>query len=231
MTHWRTIGIIGGMGPAASADFLARLVAAVPAASDAEHPRILLESNPQVPDRNAAQAGTGPSPGPALAAIARRLATAGAELLVMPCNAAHGWAPDIIAATPLPFVHLIDAAVAAAVATGARRVGLLAVGATLGARLYHQRLEALGIRVLTPDAASQAEVAALVARVKAGDAGPQVRAGMAALAAALAAQGAEAIIAACTEVPLVLGQADVPVPLIDATAALVAATLLAASPA
>ena len=225
MTRWQTIGVIGGMGPAATADFLSRLVIASGAARDEDHPRVLIDSNPAVPDRNAARAGQGPSPGPVLAAMAQGLAAAGATILAMPCNAAHGWAADIVAATDAQFVDMIDAAVAEAAATGARRIGIIAVGATLDAHLYHDRLAALGIASLDCD---RAVVQPLVTAIKSGDTGPAIRAALAAEAARLTAAGADAIIAACTEVPLVLGSAAVPY--IDATAALVRATLAAAKP-
>lgn len=212
------------MGPAATADFLARLVRGVVAADDSDHPRILVDSNPHVPDRNAALAGTGPSPGPALAAMARGLAAQGAEILAMPCNAAHGWADDIRAATPLPFIDMVAASVARL--QGARLVGLIAVAATLDARLYHRPLEAAGLAVIEPD---RAAVADLVARVKAGDTGPAAQDAAAALAAGLVARGADRLLAACTEIPLVLGQAHCTVPLVETTQALADATLAAAA--
>ena len=226
MSLWRPIGIIGGMGPAATADFLARLVAGVGAAGDSDHPRVFIDSNPHVPDRNAARDGRGPAPGPVLAAMARGLVAQGAEVLAMPCNAAHGWAADIIAATPVRFVSMIDAAVAAAVAQGAKRVGIMAVGATLDARLYQDRLAAAGIASTECD---PAVVQPLVTAIKAGDRSPAVRAALAAEAARLAAAGADAVIAACTEIPLALTAGDVPVAFVDATAALVTATLAAAN--
>jgi aspartate racemase len=222
---WRTIGVLGGMGPAATADFLARLVIAVGAVDDRGHPRILVDSNPHVPDRNAARRGEGPSPGPALAAMARGLEAQGANLLAMPCNAAHGWADDIRAATPLPFIDMVAAAAHEAAATGARRIGVIAVEATLESGLYHRPLAAAGVHVVEPGAEA---VRRLVARVKGGDTGPEARAAARALADELAAAGAGAVIAACTEIPLVLEAAASPVPFIDSTAALVRATLAAA---
>ncbi|TRW18338.1 amino acid racemase [Glacieibacterium frigidum] len=213
------------MGPAATLDFLVRLHAATPAQGDADHLRVITDSDPRVPGRNAALSGDGPSPGPPLAAMARGLVTAGAELLAMPCNAAHGWANEIVAATPVPFVSMIDAAVAAVLASGARTVGVLAADATLRSGLYRNALTAHGIAVI--DVAS-ADFMPVLARIKGGDTGPAVRAAMAALAAGLVAQGADAVLAACTEVPLVLSPADVAVPLIDATGALVDAVLAAA---
>jgi aspartate racemase len=222
---WRTIGVIGGMGPAATADFLTRLVAAVGAADDRGHPRILVDSNPQVPDRNAARRGEGPSPGPALAAMARGLEAQGAELLAMPCNAAHGWADEIRTASRQPFIDMVEAAAGEAAATGARRIGVIAVDATLESRLYHRPLEAAGLALLAPDATA---VRRLVQRVKAGETGPDPRREARAIAEALAAAGAGAVIAACTEIPLVLDAGACPVPFIDSTAALVRATIAAA---
>jgi aspartate racemase len=191
----------------------------VAAASDADHPRVLVDSNPDVPDRNAAALGHGPSPGPVLAAMAQGLVAQGAELLAMPCNAAHGWADAITAA---PFVSMIDAAVAEAMAHKPQRIGVLAVGATLALDLYGR---ASPVPVLAGDLAV---VQPAVNAIKAGDRSAATRAALAGEAARLAAEGAQVIIAACTEVPLLLAQGDVPVPLIDSTAALARATLAAA---
>ena len=223
MTRWRTIGVIGGMGPAATVDFLARLTTAVGAEDDSGHPRVLVDSNPHVPSRAAARLGTGPSPGPALAAMARGLEAQGAELLAMPCNAAHGWAADIRAATSIPFVDMV-AATAARIG-GARRVGLIAVAPTVDARLYHQHFEQAGAEVIV---APREAVAALVARVKAGDTGDGARAEIAEIAQGLADSGADLLIGACTEIPLVLDARNSPLPLLSSTAILVDAVLEAA---
>jgi aspartate racemase len=223
---WRTIGILGGMGPAASADFLTMLVGAVKATRDEAHPRVLLESNPHVPDRNAALAG-GASPGPVLAAMAGRLLASGAQVLAMPCNAAHGWADAVrdVLTGDATFIDLIETGVAATLACAPKTVGLLAVGATHDLRLYHAPLEAAGVRVIAPPAYA---VAALVARVKGGDTGPAARSAATRLAVRLAEDGADVVLAACTEIPLVLDAGNCPVPLVDVTAALVKATLAAA---
>ena len=222
-SNWKTVGVLGGMGPAATLDFLTRLHAATPASGDADHLRVITDSNPRVPGRNAALSGDGPSPGPALAAMARGLVVAGAELLAMPCNAAHAWAAEI-AGAGVPFISMIDAAAAAVRASGARRVGVLAADATLRSRLYH---DALG--ELTVIEVASADFMPVLLRIKAGDTGVEVRAVMAALAAGLVARGADTLLAACTEVPLVLEPTDVAVPFVDATGALVTAVLAAAT--
>ncbi len=222
----KTVGVIGGMGPAATLDFLVKLHAATPVASEADHLHVITDNHPRRADRNAAMRADGPSPAPSLVTTARLLAAAGAQVLVMPCNAAHAWAGEIIAAVPVPFVSMIAAAVAGARAAvpGATRVGLLAVEATHAARLYHDGFGD-GVTILAPDMAT---FMPLIFAVKAGDTGPAVRAAMAAEAAALVAAGAQVLLAACTEVPLVFGPGDASVPVVSATDALVAATLAAA---
>ncbi len=223
----KTVGVIGGMGPAATLDFLCKLHAATPATSDADHLHVITDNDPRRADRNAAMRADGQSPAPSIVATVHALIAAGAEVLVMPCNAAHAWAGDVTAAAgPVPFVSIIAAAVAAsrAAVPGVTRVGLLAVEATHEARLYH---DGFGpeVTIVAPDMAA---FMPLIFAVKAGDTGPATRAAMAAQGAALVAAGAQVLVAACTEVPLVFGPGDASVPVVSATDALVTATLAAA---
>lgn len=204
----KTLGVLGGMGPAATVAFLARLQALTPATGDADHIRVLMDLNPHVPDRNT-------RPGEAeveLGAMARRLAAAGAEVLAMPCNTAHAQAAGIRAAG-LPFIDMIAATTAAAKATGAAAIGVLATGG--GRALYAPALTAAGLTPVLLAEADQARFMALVYAVKAGDVGPERRAEMRALGQALLAAGAGAVIAGCTEVPLLLDAGDLDAPLVD----------------
>lgn len=213
------------MGPAATFDFCARLTAAMPATRDQDHPRILVDCDPRVPDRNAAQRGEGPSPGAYLAAMARGLRAAGAEVLAMPCNTAHAYRAEIEAAAPGPFVDIIAATTEVALRGGAARVGVLAVDGCLGAGLYQDALVARGARPILLDAPAQAAFMQTVYRIKAGHRGAGERAAMTGFVAALLDAGAAALVAGCTEVGLVLTQADVEAPLVDSLDALVAATI------
>lgn len=222
----RTIGVIGGMGPAATLDFLVKLHAATPATADGDHLHVITDNDPRRADRNSAMRADGPSPAPSLIATARGLAAMGAELLAMPCNAAHAWAAEIAAATPLPLVSMIDAAVADTVATGRTAVGLLAVEATVAAGIYTRGFAAAGIEILSPD---MDVFMPLIYRIKAGDTGDHIRTAMAAQAQALVDAGADVILAACTEVPLVFARADIGVPVVSATDALVRAVLARAT--
>ena len=223
----KTVGVIGGMGPAATLDFLVKLHAATPARADFDHLHVVTDNDPRRADRNAAMAADGPSPAPSMVATTRRLIAFGAEVLAMPCNAAHAWAGEVVAAAgDVPFVDMIAAAVAATrvAVPGVTRVGLLGVEATHAARLYHDGFGP-GVTILAPD---MAVFMPLIYAVKAGDTGPAVRAAMAAQAGSLVAAGAQVLLAACTEVPLVFGPGDASMPVVSATDALVAATLAAA---
>src|SRR5690606_20328067 len=165
------IGILGGLGPAATLDLYAKVLALTPAASDQDHVRLIIDADPQVPDRNESVAGSGPSSAPALVAKALRLKAAGAELLVMPCNAAHAYSAEIEATTGLRLISIVGEALKAAqaAAPGARRIGLLATSGTLQAGIYQRALEARGLEAVTLDSLSLASFMDVIYRVKAGE--------------------------------------------------------------
>ena len=218
------------MGPEATLDFFARILAATPADADQDHLHLLIDNRPQVPNRNEAVAGTGPSPAPVLAEMARGLEAAGADLLVMPCNAAHAFADAIRSAVGIPFLDMIDATADATLrrVPGIERVGVLAAAGALDAGLYGKAFEERGVRALAPEGDRREAFMDLLYAVKRGEKGTAVRAAMAELAADLVAAGAQAVVAGCTEVPLVLAAGDVGVPLVNSTDVLVEITIAAA---
>ena len=226
----KVVGVLGGMGPAATLDFYARVIAATKANRDQDHIRLIIDSNPQVPDRNAAVAGLGPSPAPALIAMANGLKRAGADVLVMPCNTAHAFLDDISHAIDLPLISIIDATAADLKRShpNIRRTGILASTGCLDAGLYQKALAAYGVDAVIPRTETRTLFMQALARIKTGDLGPAAKREMQTVAEALIADGAEALIAACTEVPLVLSQGDTTVPLLNSTDSLVAATIAAA---
>jgi aspartate racemase len=206
----KILGVLGGMGPAATLDFLARLQAATPASRDQDHIRVLVDINPQVPDRN----DPGNEPGPMLAAMAKGLADGGAQVLAIACNTAHAYAREVREASGLPLVDMIDAACVSARNGGARKVGVLATGLAVG--LYTERLTGMGIEAISLSKAKQEWFMSLLYRIKAGDLSEEIENEMALVAYSLADAGAEAVIAGCTEVPLVLDSDALEIPLIDA---------------
>jgi len=220
-----TVGVLGGMGPEATVDFMTRMIAATPASCDQEHIRMLVDHNPGIPDRHAAIAGTGPDIGPELAAMARGLEAAGADFLVMVCNTAHAYTEAIRAAVRIPFVSIVDVVMAAVAEHPARTVGIMAADGCLQAGLYQHALAAVGREPLLWTAAEQERFMALLWRIKAGERGPEVRAGLQALAASLEFAGAELLLAGCTEIPLVLEQGATGIELLSSTDLLVRHTL------
>ena len=216
----KTIGILGGMGPEAGASFFERLIREAAARRDQEHPPVLLFSLPQVPDRTEAILGGGPSPVPAIRRGIRTLARAGAHFAVIPCISAHAFYAWIARDSPIPILSLVDATLAGIkrMKPAPQKVGLLATSGTVRSGTLAKAFEAAGLEVLTPSARDQRKVmTAIYGRegVKAGvNEGPPRRL-LVEVANGLVDRGAQAIVAGCTEVPLALRPADLPVPLID----------------
>lgn len=229
------LGVVGGMGPLATADFLAKLTASTPARFDQQHIPVLLYGDCATPDRTAHVLGQGPSPLPQLLAAVSFLDAAGVSAIAVPCNSAHCWYDEMAAAARAPLLHIVDAS-ARQVRVGcpaARSVGVLSTEGTARMGIYASRLQALGLSPLAPNADEFATlVTPGIADVKAGDltaaADKFERA-----AAALFARGAEAIILGCTEIPLGMGEPlrRDPLRFIDSTQALVNAVLARMRPA
>jgi aspartate racemase len=220
------VGILGGMGPLATIDFMRKMLDATPARNDQDHVPVVVSSVPQIPDRTAAFRGEGESPLDAMVASGRRLVRAGAALLVMPCNTAHLWFDELQQALGVPMLHLVDAALEDAVASvGAeRRIGLLATDATLASGLYLNRRTPAGaahdIHWQLPTADEMTRwVLPGIAAVKAGRL-PEAGEPLTQAVLALQRRGAAAVVLGCTEIPLALDAAHVSLPLIDATASL-----------
>lgn len=205
-----TLGVLGGMGPAATLEFLAKLQAYTPAERDQDHIRVLVDINPKVPDRNVPGSGAGP----VLAEMAGALAGAGADVLAIACNTAHAHADLIQRACGLPLIDLIETGARAARETGAMRAGVLGTRGAL--KLYREYLAAQAMGLVTLDSERQEAFMQVLYKIKAGDTGKEVQREMKTLADALVKAGAECVIAGCTEVPLVLGPEDLRVEFIDA---------------
>lgn len=212
------IGILGGMGPAATADFYTKLVAITPGSSDQDHLRTVIWSDPTIPDRTEALLGDGVDPTPWLLDGSRVLREAGATVIAIPCNTAHAFVPRITDHVGLPIVHMIGE-VARHLTTLRPRVhtaGLLATTGTVRAGLYQERLDSFGIRLVLPDATSQDhEVMTAIHAVKAGTHDDTTIALLSRAARHLTEQGAQVVIAGCTEIPLGLPTDAVDVPLVD----------------
>lgn len=223
------LGVIGGMGPLATADFLAKLALATPAACDQAHIPVLMVGDCGTPDRSAALAGDGPSPLPRLLAAVDFLAAEGVELIAMPCNSAHAWYGELAERSARPVLNIIDACIERIRCRqrSARRIGVLSTEGTACQGIYSRRLAAQGFEAIVPTAAEFSRwVTPGIARVKA-NAPAEAQALLQAGADALFARGAEVVILGCTEIPVALQDTTRALPdrYVDSTAALVAAVL------
>lgn len=203
------LGVLGGMGPLATVDFLRKLIEETPAERDQDHIPVVVYSVPQIPDRPSAIVGDGPSPLPAMLEGVCVLKQAGARAIAIPCNTAHYWYDDIARAAGMPVLHIADAACAelGRRRPGARRVGLMGTDGTLAAGFLQARLSERRLEALLNTADEQARwVLPAIAAVKRGDLDTAHRLVVQACAA-LEGRGAEAIVLACTEIPLAVAHA------------------------
>lgn len=223
------VGVVGGVGPLATAYFLQRVVVSTQAERDQDHVNLLVLNHAAIPDRTAFVLGDSPQdPGPVLARDALRLERFGVDFLVMPCNTAHYFTQQVLEAITVPFVSIIDVTVSAAIerAPGLGAVGLLATAGTVASRVYHDAFAARGVEVLTPDDADQAVVSSIIY--------DQVKAGLPAdvdalrsVAGRLVERGAGVVVLGCTELSVaavdhdLLGEA----PFLDSMDQLVRATI------
>ncbi len=223
----RLVGVIGGMGPEATVDFMAKVIAATPAQDDQDHIRMLVEHNPRIPSRQNAVRSDGKDPGPVLASIAARLQQGGADFIVMPCNAAHAWATNIESAITIPFISIIDESVSRALQDNdGGAIGLLTTPGCFAAGVYQEALAGHELVLQSPD--ELADTMTFVKRIKAGDKSDTVVHGLRGLVESLIARGAQAVIAACTEFPLVLDPSMFDVPFVSSTDVLAEKTVMLA---
>lgn len=221
----KVIGILGGMGPEATAALFLKIIRATPALKDQDHFRIIIDNNPKIPSRVQAISGKGESPLKQLQETLHTLERAGAEIIAIPCNTAHHYYRELQESTNVPIINMISETAAYIYQNfpDIKKIGLLATTGTIKAGIYHKAITKM--EVITPDEDAQETVmnAIYVGQgIKAGYTQGKPRDDILEVAKALINRGAEAIIIGCTEVSLVLTQEDLPVPLIDALQVLAA---------
>ena len=225
----KIVGVIGGMGPEATIDFMHRLVTRTPARDDADHLHILVDNNPKIPSRIAALIeGTGKDPAPALCAMARGLQSQGADFLVMPCNTAHFYLPAIVQSVSIPMLDMVQLSIAKLAATGAAHVGLLASPAVRMVGLYKARMRQAGLEAIFPEVKDEQKLLGVIKTIKAGRLDDSCRQDYAWVARTLLDAGADALLVACTEFSVLGPPAGITCPVVDALDVLVEETIAAA---
>jgi len=210
----KVIGILGGMGPEATADLFIRIIRATPAKRDQDHIRVIIDSNPRIPDRTAAIMGRGPTPLREMMKTAKNLERAGADLIIIPCNTAHYYYEELKRGIRIPVLNIVGltAQMVRNQFCNVKKVGFIGTTGTIISGIYDQALQK---RVIYPPQKLQDKVMeAIYDKIKAG----QINEGkdiIIEVATHLIMEGAEIIVCGCTEVSLVLKSVDVPVPVID----------------
>ena len=218
----KTIGILGGMGPLATADLFRKITLLTEAEGDNAHIRVYIDSNSHIPDRTAAILRGGTDPVPEMLSALRHLEACGADCIIMPCNTAHYFLPRLQSLTKIPFLSMLEAtAKACALRYPGKTAGILATRGTLETGLYTQALEAQGVESLMPDEAGRdALMAAIYDGVKGGRDLEELRQPVEALLARMARDGADYFILGCTELPIVQQELALAGEFIDPTAEL-----------
>jgi len=223
----KIIGILGGMGPEATIDLFYKIIKFTPAEKDQDHLRIIIDNNPKIPDRTTAILGKGEDPLPVLQETARNLEKAGADFIIIPCNTAHYFLSSIQKSVRIPVLNIIEEAVKETQQRipQIKKVGLLASIGVYKTKIYHQQFKKFNIEVIYPEEKDKEEAMKAIYAVKAGDLSNEVKENILKIAQKLIAKGAEVIITGCTEIPLILKEGDVSVPLIDPTQVLAEAAV------
>lgn len=201
----KTIGILGGMGPAATVDLMNRIISMTDAQSDQEHIPMIVDNNTRIPDRTAAILSGGESPVPELLASAKRLEAAGADFIIISCHTAHYFVPDIKDKIGIPILEMPAETAKMLKLKGVNRAAVLATDGTVQSGLYGAALERVGIQPVYPDEEQQKIVMALIYNyIKKGvtDIEDLPRDEVMKIVGDLSAQGAEALLLACTELPI-----------------------------
>ena len=227
MIHGRkVIGIIGGMGPMATADLFTKIIESTAAKTDQEHLHVLIDNNTDIPDRTACILDGSDAPLAPMVESAKRLIAQGADLLIIPCNTAHYFHSGVQAAVDVPVLNMPEISAQYCAQKGYSCVGLLSTSGTVRARIYEPYFERLGVRLLHPTEVGIGNLMYLIYdEIKAGRTPhperlyPEIM--------ALEQQGAEAFLLACTELPLVF-QSGGRVPFIDPTLLLARAAIMEA---
>ncbi|WP_118179848.1 amino acid racemase [Paraburkholderia phosphatilytica] len=207
------VGVVGGVGPAATVDFLHKIVAGTPASRDQDHIKLLVEQNPQIPDRTENLIGDGADPTISLYATCRKLEDGDADIIAIPCNTAHAFVERIQPYLRIPIVNMLTVTASYLRETFPKvhDIGVLATSGTIDSGVYRKALEQQGLRQVAPGPVLQARVMEAIYGkygVKSGFSTGQCVEDISAAVEGLMTEGVEVIVLGCTELPILLPVPD-----------------------
>jgi aspartate racemase len=215
----KTIGLLGGMSWESTQTYYRLINEGVKNRLGGLHSAKLVLFSVDFAEIEALQhKGDWPATADILAGAALSVQKAGAEFLVIGTNTMHKVAPEIEQAIGIPLLHIADATAQLLKKEGVTRAGLLGTRFTMEQAFYRERLEAAGIDVLTPDEGQRDEVHRVIyEELCQGEIKPDSRHTYLDIVSSLSGRGAQAVILGCTEIGLLISQADTEVPLYDTT--------------
>lgn len=221
----KSIGILGGMGPAATCDLFNKIITMTDAKSDQDHVHILIDCNTNIPDRTKAILAKGEDPVPEMVKSGIRLQSMGADALIMPCNTAHYFYDRITPFFDIPLFNMLKLTAEAVQKRGIQKVGLLATDGTLQSGVYHTVFAQAGIEAVIPSPENQTSVMDVIYKgIKASNQNIDLNRFYDTIDGLLA-QGAEILILGCTELPIAFEIYHIDRPAIDPTAVLAEAAI------
>jgi aspartate racemase len=224
----KTIGIIGGMGPQATCDLAEKIIGLTKANSDQENIPMKIDINTRIPDRTAAILTGGADPRPELIKSAIFLERGGADFLIIACNTAHYFVPDIQSTVKIPIVSMIEETAKEAKNRGLKKVALLATDGTIQSGIYAREFAKQGVEMLVPTEKDQKQVMRVIYDgVKKNDYTIDIS-GFLALLENLKKEKAEVFVLACTELPLAFERFKIPEKILDATEVLAQVSVIKA---
>jgi aspartate racemase len=224
----KIVGILGGMGPEATKDFFAKVIALTPAQRDQDHLRIIIDNNPKIPDRTEAILNRDESLFTSLLETARNLERAGVDFIVIPCNTAHYHYDELVKNLSLPVLNVVKETLSAVLATlpDCKKVGLLATSGTVTSGIFVKEFQKKDIEVIVPSSENQAEVMKAILDIKSGRDKGEIKTKLIGIGNLLAqTNGVKALVLGCTDIPPVINQEDFSIPVFDSNMILANATV------
>lgn len=223
----KSVGIIGGMGPLATADLFKKIVLNTKAESDQEHIRVLIDNNTDIPDHTQAIISDGKSTVHQLVKSAISLCNMGAQLLVMPCNTAHFFHSEVQEFVDVPILNMIELTRDALLKKGIKKAGLLATEGTINSGIYQKIFETSKISLITPENDEQKVITDMIYKgVKAGNKDYDVKEAKEVFEC-LPARGAQVLILGCTELLVAVSMYNLEYPVCDPTSELAKGAIIA----
>lgn len=201
----KVIGVLGGMGPYATAEIFKRVLEATPAKKDWDHLRIIIDNNPKIPSRTRAVLFNETSPVPMMIETAKNLERAGADFIIIPCNSAHNFYKEIQKSVSIPILNIVEETKKRILSEipNIKKIGLLAGEAVIKGNLYGKIFEKDNIQIINVNEEQEKLVRFIIEEIKIHKNVQETKTRISDLIKILTEKQAEAVILGCTEFSII----------------------------